>query len=439
MRLQIFQSDKGDCLLLESKDGKRILCDGGMSRSMKAHVRDELAQLRKAGKRLDYVYVSHIDQDHISGILQLLNDELEWRVYDHHHQGGDNSVKKPRVPRPPEIGGLWHNAFRDLIKDNLGDIESMLAAVAPVLLGTGIPDAMKAGSEMQTISLSIPEALKVSKLASEDLLGIPINKVPGVPGKRKLLLLRDESTDFHVGSLKLTVVGPTSEGLDNLREGWNNWLRSAENRASVRSIREEMRKRVDEFGNGGLNVTPFDMRDWNGIPDFEGVTAPNIASLMFMVEEDGKRLLLTGDSQQDVLLECLRKADYLDEGYLHLDILKAQHHASENNFDDDFCRQVSARHYVFCGNGANGNPEPSVIKMIFDSRLGSKSKQALAPDAKDEPFEFWFSTTSAQQNEGSKEQANFEAVEELVRDLKKKANGRLKAHFNTKASTLLEI
>lgn len=48
---------------------------------MKTHVRAELSKLRDRGDKLDYAYVSHIDQDLISGILQLLEDELEWRLF----------------------------------------------------------------------------------------------------------------------------------------------------------------------------------------------------------------------------------------------------------------------------------------------------------------------------------------------------------------------
>ena len=42
MKLSIFQSDKGDCLLLEAKSGELMLCDGGMAPSMRNHVRANL-------------------------------------------------------------------------------------------------------------------------------------------------------------------------------------------------------------------------------------------------------------------------------------------------------------------------------------------------------------------------------------------------------------
>ena len=46
MRIEIFQSSHGDCLLLESADGKRILCDGGMRNAMEEFVAPALGKLR---------------------------------------------------------------------------------------------------------------------------------------------------------------------------------------------------------------------------------------------------------------------------------------------------------------------------------------------------------------------------------------------------------
>ena len=433
MKLQIFQSAKGDCLLLEGKDGARMLCDGGMAASMRTHVRDELAKLRKANKKIDYVYISHIDQDHISGALQLLEDELEWRLFDFHEQQGTH-IRKPDAPRPPEIGGIWHNAFRDQIGKNAGDVEDMLAAAAPAFLASAVPEIVELGEELQQIAVSIPEAIKVSRYASPELLDIPTNRLPGSQNEPKLLMVRDGQIAFDVGSMQLTIVGPTSEELKILREGWNNYLRDTKGKEQIKKLRAEIKRKIDAFG-----TEKFDLRDWNGIEDFKGVTTPNIASLMFMVKEDDKRLLLTGDSQQDIILKGLEETGFLNDGHLHLDVLKTQHHASEHNFDPEFCRKVSADNYVFCGDGSHGNPELSVIQMIYDSRLGPKTRRALAPKAKDRPFKFWFSTTAEMQAEDSVQRETFADVEKLVEKLVQKSNGQLTAAFNDDVSITLEI
>ena len=79
MDLTIFHAGKGDCLLLRA-NGTNILVDGGM-RTRTEHVASALGALRSNGEELDLLYVSHIDQDHISGVLQLMDDELAWRVF----------------------------------------------------------------------------------------------------------------------------------------------------------------------------------------------------------------------------------------------------------------------------------------------------------------------------------------------------------------------
>jgi beta-lactamase superfamily II metal-dependent hydrolase len=445
MNLTIFQSDKGDCMLLEANSGELMLCDGGMGPSMRNHVRTELGELRVAGRPLEYAYISHIDNDHISGVLQLLEDEVEWRVYDH-HQTTDDPVNKPKVPRPPQIKGILHNGFRDLITANdkpiaslyaAKAIENLLGAMVPSLFGTAVPDLVYAAEEMQAIATGVPEAIEVSKLIAPGALDIPLNQPPGVAGPARLLYAGRPGDSFELGSMTFTLIGPTENELKNLRDGWNNWLRN--NKERLKKIRSELKKRVDEFSNGAVNVSPFDLRDWEGIPDYKEVSAPNVASLMFMVEEEGKRLLLTGDGQQDFIIAGLERTGFLDDGYVHLDVLKVQHHGSENNLDIKFAKKVSADHYVFCGNGEHGNPELSVIDIIYNSRLGKSSVRTLAPEAKDRPFHFWFSTTSAAMGENTQKHKNFVKIENRVQTLADKSTGLLQLHFNTNASTVLNI
>ena len=440
MKLTIFQSDKGDCLLLESQDGHRILCDGGMSNSMTEHVSGVLGKLHKKKKRIDFAYISHIDQDHISGVLRLLRDELDWRVYDHHKGNGNTGVKAPKSTRPPAIGGIWHNAFRDQVGANKGDIEESMAAAVPALLGTRVPKLQEVGEELYQIATSIPEAVEVSKLVSAKVLGIPLNTLPGVAGPSRLLMVRSGQKPFSVGSMMLTIVGPTSEELNQLRKGWNNWLDVTKNAETIEKIDRKLKEKLDEFSSSTGAPRPIDLRDWNGIPDFKGVTTPNIASLMFMVEEDGKRLLLTGDSQQDIILKGLQATGYLSTGSLHVNVLKVQHHGSENNMDANFAKTVSADHYVFCGNGEHENPDLGVIDIVYQSRLGlDPKKRAKSPDAQDRPFKMWFSSNSAIGPSDEKARSHMVEVEKLVAKMVTGSKGKMKAHFNSKAFSTLKI
>ena len=378
-----------------------------------------------------------LDSDHIGGVLRLLEDELDWRIYDHHQARGDNSVKKPDAARPPEIGAIWHNAFRDQVGDDAEDIADLLAAAAPALLASDITTWQEAGEGFYTIATSVKEAIKVSKIVSPRLLGIPVNAIPGAPGPAKLLMVRPGAKAIKIGSMSLKIVGPTKQQLGNLRMGWQTWLRA--NQKAIKEINNELERRRQRFASG-IDSGAVDLRDWNGVPDIKGVTAPNIASLVFMVEEDGKRLLLTGDAQHDLILEGLEATGFLEEGSLHLDVLKVQHHGSENNLDWRFASVVSADHYVFCGNGAHGNPDPRVIKDVVNSRLGQDpARLAKSDEAANRPFKLWFSTSASAGTGSPSNQAHMKEIETLVRQMAKSSKGQMTFHLNTKPFTTLPI
>ena len=393
MKLHIINGRDGDCLLLQSQDGKNILCDGGRKISMEEHGRAALQELIGQDGLLDLIYVSHIDDDHISGIIRLMDDMVDWKVHDHHTAAGETGLRAPKFPKPPNVGAIWHNSFSDQLQENAGPIGDMLAHSAPSFLAAQTHKSRHIGTHMIDIATSIPNALKLSALAEANLMDIPINKVPGQQGAAKLITREAHQAPIPLGSLNISVVGPTEQELDLLRQGWNNWLEDSDaSKKHLERLKKKIQEQLDRFATGQTSHTPFDLRDWNGIEAIEDVSIPNVSSLVLMVEEDGKRLLLTGDAQHDMMLDQLTDAGFMTNGeFCHLDVLKVPHHGSEHNVDENFARRVSADHYVFCGNGNHGNPEPEVIRDFYESRMGSPEQRALAPEAADRPFTFWFS------------------------------------------------
>jgi len=75
--LDVLPASRGDCLWIEcTRDSGapwRLLVDGGMPSTWTV-LRDRLAEAAKAGPPLffDLAVVSHIDSDHIGGMLHLL-------------------------------------------------------------------------------------------------------------------------------------------------------------------------------------------------------------------------------------------------------------------------------------------------------------------------------------------------------------------------------
>jgi Metallo-beta-lactamase superfamily. len=355
MELTVFQSDKGDCLLLTGADGRRVLVDGGMRPSYSEHVAPALGKLRNANESIDVVYVSHIDQDHISGVLQMMDDEVAWRVHDFQVKHNNPGHKPPASPRPPVVKAIWHNAFHQQITQNTGEIEEMLAASAAILSGAEIKSVKELASEQNELVTSISEAIKLTLRVSPDQLGIKLNP----PAKGKLMLVRPApSTAIKLGGMRFQIIGPFSEDLKNLRAEWNEWLKK--NKAQLKTIKAQAKKDASGFGTSEIDeiilpklaqaellseLLPLaEAAKPVKLGERKKVTTPNLASLMFYVEENGKTLLLTGDGHHLDILRGLKHIKKLNgAGGIHVNVLKVQHHLSEHNIDDPFCRTVHRR------------------------------------------------------------------------------------------------
>ena len=103
--LEALRAKQGDSLLLhygDPGDPRLIVIDGGPTGVYKDALKPRLEQLREAagGKLpIEVLMVSHIDSDHIKGVL-----ELSQKLIDEPQRRGDYAVKT-----------LWLNKFEDVL------------------------------------------------------------------------------------------------------------------------------------------------------------------------------------------------------------------------------------------------------------------------------------------------------------------------------------
>jgi Metallo-beta-lactamase superfamily len=411
MRIEVFQSDKGDCLLISGRDGTRILADAGMSSSYSEHVAPALGRIAAKDGELDLVYVSHIDRDHIGGVLRLMEDHVDWRVRDFQHDSGNDDFPDPPRPRPPKVNRLWHNAFHDVIADNAGPVEEMLATTA-ALLEAGEGDERLIAETQRELATSVGDGIELSKRAREEQLGIPVNGEFG----GKLAMVRGEPQTIELGSLELTLLGPFKEDVDELRDEWNDWLRK--NAEEVRRLRAEMAADTDRLVSGDVDGFRSAMAlRAKELGNRSRVTVPNLASIMLLAEENGRTLLLTGDGHRDEIIKGLEKAGRLEDDGLHVDVLKVQHHGSEHNIDADFCRRITADHYVFCANGEHENPDLAVVDAVVRSRKDSERS-----------YKLWFNSSKTASS-STRGRDHMKEVEALVARLARGSRRKMSATF----------
>lgn len=429
MKLTVFHAADGDCLLLESADHppRRLLVDGGRSESFQRNTRGVLSGLDGGG--LDVVCVSHIDDDHITGILRLVEDEVAWRAHAF-RKTIDPGAKAPGFPRPPAIGEVWHNGLFRLAGDDTAPIvEEVLSTVATVLAGSPDPGLRKVASQLDGLATGERASMELTRRLSPEQLGIPLNpRSGGGLMKRGMADAPAPAEDRLLGGLRVRLLGPSDDDIDRLRTRWRAWISA--HQADLQALQQKMLADEERLGTLSPHVVANPMLDQALGEGLKKVTEANLASIMLLVEEGAKSVLLTGDGVSGEILEGLKRHGKLDAGgRIHVSVLKVQHHGALANVEKSFVESVTADHYVFCGNGAHENPEIEVIEALANARL--KGIDGGAPLGPATPFKFWFTSSPATPDDSTSKsrQKHMQAVKDRVAALRKGNTSRMTARF----------
>ena len=431
MKITAFHAADGDCILVTSTASprRRILVDGGRKGSYEDNTRKFLGQIQQNAEKLDVVCVSHIDDDHISGILRLVEDEVAWRAFEFLQAtvGGGNP---PAMARPPEIGEVWHNGLFRLVGDQIGtDPEIVLSNVATLLAGSPRENLRDLASELDDLATGELSSMELSRRLSTEQLGIALNPPTG-----GALLKRSASGPFApgeqvtLGALQISLLGPSDDDIEKLRQKWEEFIRDSED--ALKDLHQEMLDDERRLGTLSPHIVANPLLDQALGQGLNDVTEANLASIMLLVEEGSKSLLLTGDGVSTEILDGLARHNKLDaNGRIHVNVLKVQHHGALANVETKFVKQVTADNYIFCGNGNHKNPEVEVVQAFANARLiGIDGDPPVGPLT---PFKFWFTSSpeTPDTTETQNRKKHMKKVSDAVAALRQGNEARLQATF----------
>jgi hypothetical protein len=320
----------GDALLLHYgpwSDPKMVLIDGGPSGVYTGQLKPRLAELRGQLELDDdeplpfeMVMVSHIDDDHIRGILDLVAETRD--------------AAQQHRPQPYRIKRLWHNSFDDILGNAGEEIVSQMAATAASSPGPTLPLPRAMSPESKAVVASTAQGRRLRNDAKA--LGLTVNH----PFKGLVMAPAPEKVVLGHG-LSLTVAGPVRSRVETFQQRWDKDLKAI-------LKKEKGSAEAASFSDD----SPF-----------------NLASIVVLAEMKKRKMLLTGDARGDFTLEGLEASGLLKKGgKLPLDVLKVPHHGSDRNVEASFFRRLPARHYVVSGDGEHGNPERATLEMIAQAR-----------------------------------------------------------------------
>jgi hypothetical protein len=350
--MEVRRARKGDCLLLHfgsREDPGVVMIDGGPKNVYKPHLRPRLEELKEARGLsdqdplpVDLLMVSHVDDDHIQGILELTKELIE--------------AQRERRPQLVQVLGLWHNSFDDVIGKKPEELTAAFrsqfgtAAASGELSADATIEVGEQAGELneETIvdNLKVLASIEQGYQLRIDAEALDLPRNPEFDGKLIIAGADSEKIDMARG-LAFTVAGPMKPQVEALRQKHDKWLR--ELKAKGKSPPQALAAYADD-------------------------SVPNLSSLVLVAEVEGKRMLLTGDARGDMIIKGLQLVGLLgagDKSTMHVDLLKVPHHGSSRNLERNFFERITADHYVFSGNGEHGNPEREALEMLLDARGGA--------------------------------------------------------------------
>jgi len=327
--LEALPARYGDCLLLhygdEAKPGL-MLIDGGPGKVWEKFLEPRLQALSAArgpGFKINLMMVSHIDDDHVVGLVAFT--------------GAWKAAKQAGKAWPYPVREVWHNSFERI--SNRKDINAVTASVTASAGATSVDeiDLEEHGIENTDearAGLKVLASVAKGKALRDDLEALNVPTNTGFDGH----LVRPgagPSVPYKLGAeLTLHIAAPLAKQLQDLQE---------------------------EFAQ--------ELKEDSALAAYTDGSVPNLSSIAALARFRDKTILLTGDARGDFLREGLKAEGLLDaNGKLHVDIFKLPHHGSDRNIDIDFFQDVTADHYVASADGTFINPDRPTLEMLIDAR-----------------------------------------------------------------------
>lgn len=320
LTIDMLPAQQGDAVWIEyGAPGSihRVLIDAGTPAAA-ALVRARIEGLRPEERRFELLVVTHIDTDHIGGVLKLLAER----------------------PAGLAFGDVWFNAWRHI--DRAGS--SVLGPIDGEILS------------------EVLDRLKWPWNEAFEGRAVMVPAAGPVPARR----LR--------GGLSLTVLSPDESQLDRLRRSWRTVIRAAgldpgDPDRWARLLDKMARKGVASSILGG---GPPDVDALARSPFESDRAVANGSTIALLAEFEGRSCLLTGDAFPDVMLGPARRL-LRERGKSRLAVgaLKVPHHGSRYNVSADFLSTIATSQYLFSTSGAIfGHPDDEAVARILAARPG---------------------------------------------------------------------
>lgn len=343
----MYPAGNGDAFLISAVESN-VLIDAGYANTFDDYITHDLHDLSRRGERLDLVIASHIDADHISGLIRFLS-----------LNGSSES------PQLIPIGGIWHNSLRGLSSKNQAEISASDRDILNAIRQRGHRHPV---IRQDADEISARQGCSLASLIHKG--GYKWNLDDGT---RSITV---DGTTLSLPGGTVYVIGPRQERLNVLLKWWKRRLLQMGYTGPVGAgdVIDDAYELMCEHAPEATSSIPTPLSA-GGYKQLREVYEPdtsitNASSIATIIELDGVRLLMLADSWAEDVVNALQTL-HSQGCSMMFDAIKISHHGSLRNTSPELLQLIDAPIYMVSSNGTgHGHPDFEVLAAIVDRAAG---------------------------------------------------------------------
>lgn len=341
----MYPACEGDAFLISLGENQdiNIIIDMGLSDTYTSFIRNDLIELKKQGRKIDLMVITHVDQDHIQGAISFVEE---------------NGIEQNII----EVSEVWHNSYRHLQFDKekkqiTNDERLSLEQIKlqnQYIKNDGESDATV---EQGTTLAALLYANKYNWNTSF------MNKAVCI----------ENNFSTSLPNLNIKLLSPNQDKLKRLSKYWLKYLEAISYNFNISEdnifddayeLCLQQDKDVEVITTDASNSKQkFNIEKLSEMKGKDS-SRTNGSSISFIINYNGKKLLFLGDAHNDNILNELNALK--DSGYkLDFEVVKVPHHGSKNNISKEFLELIKSKRYLISTSGARHNhPDLEAVAKI---------------------------------------------------------------------------
>lgn len=343
VKFQTFPVGSGDCITLLLKNGDKemhIMVDCGL---YTREVNDYIVNVFHC--HIDYLLVTHIDNDHINGLIEMLKST-------------------PNLT----VNQIFYNCYQRTSDDLQEWDEKMVANVKRVF------GHLPAVVDMLEQKIKAETSMTLAEL----ILG---NENWKKAWRREYVTEDSEAIDLENDMGRFIFLSPTKKALDDLDKEYRTlfwktlYKQKKEDYKKEEAIYESLMRIMEQEDNEGLYEEPVYSKvlDENALKFYadekmKGLSPANEASIAFIWEHEGHRILFMGDANPDQVVKKIGDVYKDTPKPVLFDAIKISHHGSAHSTSRELVSIADSERYFVTG-GANTRPSYQAMSRIIIAPL----------------------------------------------------------------------